>query len=439
MELTYEKVKSIILTVLVVTSVILTWSLWSFQPNVEELGNKSDTVKEVTLSNKKDIKDIVSIDQIIFNIEGNYYGTGFDKIDDLMSEISDWDFNTFYPVAPDQLDITSIADNNDSVQIMYPGEIPSELFASIYQLEGKEIPKFQFDRILIDFESFDYEYGNVYFISQDNKEVYLSHVSAVFFNEFRNAYFTEATQYNQYFPYPTSTGRKIYLPKDETKLAKNQYTINKLPVVKLKNALFSDPSIVERSIIDFGEEYTDGHNIMLVNNDNYTITYIDFSAENQDINTGGLLQKSVDFVNNHGGWTDDYRYVGLDKRRKTVNFRIYGPNGYPVFGETSSISKIEIEWASSGISSYRRNNFSLEQLTVNPVQTLESGYEALDKIRERDHFNENLLQDLTIGYRMTMNGKILSLEPSWFYLYNGNWESLMMNTGGGEQVGLEQD
>ena len=50
MELTYEKVKSIILTVLVVMSVILTWNLWSYQPNVEELGDKSNTVQEVILS-----------------------------------------------------------------------------------------------------------------------------------------------------------------------------------------------------------------------------------------------------------------------------------------------------------------------------------------------------------------------------------------------------
>ena len=74
MELTYEKVKSIILTVLVVMSIILTMNLWSYQPNVEKSGDRS-MVKEVLLSEKKDIKDIVRIEQIIFNLEGNYYGT----------------------------------------------------------------------------------------------------------------------------------------------------------------------------------------------------------------------------------------------------------------------------------------------------------------------------------------------------------------------------
>ena len=40
MELTYEKVKSIILTVLVVMSIILTMNLWSYQPIAEKSGDR---------------------------------------------------------------------------------------------------------------------------------------------------------------------------------------------------------------------------------------------------------------------------------------------------------------------------------------------------------------------------------------------------------------
>ena len=92
MELTYEKVKSIILTVLVVMSIILTMNLWSYQPITEKSGDRS-MVKEVLLSEKKDIKEIVRIEQIIFNLEGNYYGTlSTEKIDNLMKAISSWEF-----------------------------------------------------------------------------------------------------------------------------------------------------------------------------------------------------------------------------------------------------------------------------------------------------------------------------------------------------------
>ena len=79
------------------------------------------------------------------------------------------------------------------------------------------------------------------------------------------------------------------------------------------------------------------------------ITFIDpinpSAVESHETNTDGLLLKSINFVNNHGGWTDNYRFVGLEKGGTTVHFRIYGPDGYPVFGENDPISKIEIDWA----------------------------------------------------------------------------------------------
>ena len=62
MGLTYENIKSIILAILIVTSLLLTWNLWTYQPNYEEL-KKSKVVQEVSLSPKKDIKEIVKAEQ----------------------------------------------------------------------------------------------------------------------------------------------------------------------------------------------------------------------------------------------------------------------------------------------------------------------------------------------------------------------------------------
>ena len=39
----YEKIKSIILTLLVLVSILLTWNLWTYQPNYDTMEN-SNTV-----------------------------------------------------------------------------------------------------------------------------------------------------------------------------------------------------------------------------------------------------------------------------------------------------------------------------------------------------------------------------------------------------------
>ena len=78
----------------------------------------------------------------------------------------------------------------------------------------KMLPNFHFNKILIDFKSADYGYGNVYFISEENQQVYSSYVSATSLNQFSQDYFEEAKQYNKYFPFKTGSGRTIYLPEE---------------------------------------------------------------------------------------------------------------------------------------------------------------------------------------------------------------------------------
>ena len=197
---------------------------------------------------KRILKEIVRIEQIIFNLEGNYYGTlSTEKIDNLMKAISSWEFRSFNNLSLDEMDIDVKSESHDSMQIIYPGEIPMELFASIYKLDGKMPPKFHFNKILIDFKSADYGDGNVYFISEENQQVYSSYVLATSLKQFSQDYFEEAKQYNQYFSFKTGSGRTIYLPKGQTELVNNQYLFKKLPIADLKDALFSDPSIVEKT------------------------------------------------------------------------------------------------------------------------------------------------------------------------------------------------
>lgn len=49
----YENIKSIILTILVVTSVLLTWNLWTYQPTFERIEKEANTIQEVTIAEKK--------------------------------------------------------------------------------------------------------------------------------------------------------------------------------------------------------------------------------------------------------------------------------------------------------------------------------------------------------------------------------------------------
>ncbi len=63
----------------------------------------------------------------------------------------------------------------------------------------------------------------------------------------------------------------------------------------------------------------------------------------------------------------------------------------------------------------------------------------LEKIQAIESFQSSLLQDIKVGYKMNVNERTVSLEPSWFYLYDGKWQSLNEGGIGGEEIGLETD
>ena len=153
------------------------------------------------------------------------------------------------------------------------------------------------------------------------------------------------------------------------------------------------------------------------------------------------LMRSIDFINGHGGWTDPYRYVAMDVKRKSVKFRLYSVDGYPVFNE-SGMSEIQEVWGRDEITKYVRPNIALElPLTAEMVNvTLPSGSEALEYLKSRKSFKPELLEQLVLGYRMARNtdeNKLILLEPAWFYRYNQSWGQITKEDLGGLLHGLE--
>jgi regulatory protein YycH of two-component signal transduction system YycFG len=60
----YETIKTAILSILVLLSILLTWNLWTYQPNYATM-EKNNTVAEVTMSEKQEVKKIVRPDMVL--------------------------------------------------------------------------------------------------------------------------------------------------------------------------------------------------------------------------------------------------------------------------------------------------------------------------------------------------------------------------------------
>jgi regulatory protein YycH of two-component signal transduction system YycFG len=440
--MTYENLKSIILSFLVVGSVLLTWNLWTYQPNYETMENAS-YVEEVSIASKKEIKTIIKPGRVLFHYQGSHFGTEITgEIDKIIREMSKWNIHNVKNYTNKIEDFKNIVHGEGTVEIIFPEKVPLELYKTVLTFENKSVPNFSFDRIIINMDNLQKEIGTLYFVSYDNNEIYSSNVSGSSIVDFKRIFFKDSNRYPRYFTYEFKRDQVLFLPEAQTSMVKYKYYPDYLDSEKFKEALFADPSFVQKSLIPEGEEYTDGSSKMNVFYKENLLFYVNPMEESDfEGKSFEILQRGIDFINEHGGWTDPYRFVHMDEWNQQITFRLYSADGYPIFNENGMSEIIEV-WGRNEITKYLRPNFSLDlPLRTEMLEVLTpSGWQIIDFLQKQKEFNMDLLEELSLGYSMEKDPKesrLIVLEPAWFYRYNGKWGQVRLDYLGGERNGLE--
>lgn len=423
----YETFKSMLLVFLIITSGVLTWNLWTFHPKYEVSDEKH--VHEVSISDPKDIGDVIRPVKLLLHLESGHYGIVDEKkVGETLQELSSW---TFYDLgnerifSPDQ--VRALAQRENTLELIFPDLVPFDLYKGILRFEAEDLPLGAFDRLVIRWEEKDTEDGTAYFIASKEGKVYESHVN----HDYIQALFTrlerQDRQFPEFAPYELPDGRMKYLPAKETVMFRYQYYADYIEPNKFSNALFKDPTHVRKDVDSEGEKYNDGTSLMNVDHSTSMIFYvnpsqaIDASADNRDTD---LLKRSIDFINEHAGWTDNYKYFSMDPATQKTTFQLF-LKGYPVFN-FEGMSEMKLYWGKEEVYQYRRPYFSLDIPLPHPEKVnMSSGEEVMDTLLADPNIDINKLQELILGYKIFKNpenSKVIILEPSWYYLYDGSWE-----------------
>lgn len=443
--MTYENNKSIILTILVITSVVLTWSLWTYQPDYETINN-SNYVRDVVLSEQKDVGEIVAPEKLVYHFDFSHFGTTSNmEINRIIQEIDNWKFYDFEDVSEEIKNLPEFVHVKGNVEIIFPDEIPISLYKKVINIEDKKIPDFSFNRIVIDVENKTKEDGTVYFVQYGNAKthrVIASHIKSSSLKKFHNEFYSVSNQMTRYFAYELTKNRTMFLPENRTNIKSYDYYLELLNPEKFKEALFNDPSVVQKNVLSSNVEYTDASSMMEVDSDSMILAYINPVEETYSMDgSGDLLQKSIDFVNEHGGWTGLYKYETMDERNKKITFRLIDSSGIPIFNDNGLAEIVEV-WGKQEIYKYVRPimNLSVPLRTEAKEVTLISGREVVDFLQAKKGFKPELLEDLMIGFSLTRDSnepQLVKLEPSWFYRYNHTWYRINEAELGGVKSGLE--
>lgn len=414
-------------------SITLTFSIWTYTPKLDPI-DQSPTV-EIAIADKMDVEEIVKPYKLLFNFKEDMKGTtDSSEISFLMNTIRNWRISDIE--LEDTKFTTAKLDDylreENRFTLFYAGEVPLGIYEKFLNIEESSLEGISFDRIIVNW-NVEKSTANMHFISQQNELRYRAKIKAV--NP--EALIVRSQNYDAYVEAnPKRTTRFIAVPEQSLEIARNIFYERETSLSKFRDALFSDRNAVRRSQVGLNhEEFKDDHAIMSVDTTSKRLHYFHPVAESKEPGIPPLLlRKTIDFMNEHGGWTEEFRFTYMNAAARNVKFRLY-IHGLPVYSDTTS-TEIEQIWGDNRIFRYMRPYYTLD-LTL-PYETepeqLISGRDAADLLMKSADIDFQEVQEITPAYFMTHNTSLstFTLEPSWYYRIHNRWVRLLPTQLGGE-------
>lgn len=421
-----ETVKTIVLTLLVGFSLLLTFSLWNSQPNLDYISNHPEYVSEVDIGGREENKqELIQPGLIIFHKNDQFYGLT-DPLErlNIYDQILDWELDHFQT-----REVGRIPEHSEHVEIIFPTSLPIEVIKYLFETnESDQLPNWSFKRIFITFNQAN-SWLRVMFLSVDGTQIVEYVVKNTNAYNYLRSYANFEHQLDEYIQF--DEGREpIYLPAENVKMKNRSITIQTIDSYLLVNALFANPSNVRPNI---GEaSFSDGQRGMQILNDGRSIEFINpIHSNGEFMSPLLLLERSLEKINEHKGWTNDFVLVDIDILNHAIYYRMQY-EGYPVFSRMRDhdVALIELRFLNQELHLYKRPLFKLDNLLGGESIELPAGREVIDFLKVSEHYDQTKVTDIQIGYKIVYvegTSYSLTLEPAWFMKYRGNWVELRID------------
>jgi regulatory protein YycH of two-component signal transduction system YycFG len=444
-----EHIKTIVLTTLVIISLVLSYSLWSYQP-AYDLIQKQDYVQNVSIGSKEDYRDIIVPYELILHREDKHLVTNKEN------EIYTWyrllqknqitDLKNISNQTSEQ-QYENLTTTNNRIEYVFPVSVPIETLKRVLKIDSKRVENISFDKIVIDFSKEHQSESAIYFVNNNLKLIYQGKINVSSYRSAINKINEGTNNFEVYKEHKLENGKIVYLPIKRKTLNTIEFLTADIQVDKLKDAIFIDPANVRKENSESGDTYTDGTRLMTVSQFNQSITFVNpTSIEEANENADSLIQRSVDFINGHGGWTDRYYLTDINPMNNQVGFRLF-VNNMPVFKN----STISTQWGRDDLTTFKRPLYRLGYKGEESSIDLLSGDELIRLINQDKMINKSLINGIFIGYETVYNtdesmenqfyrNSAIQLQPVWVIKYDNSYKKVEQNVlsrTGVKIVGLE--
>lgn len=436
-----EPIKSLILTFLVLMSLVLTFMIWSYKPDYPL--TEDPQVDGILMGDTKNMSSIIKPYRMLFSTEDGFSGTAtaIDPIIEYFNQLKPKSF-TFVNGNLSAEKVNEMIRVPNRMTMFFQSDIPLQTFQRVISVEETEFDEVVFNRLIMDWNTVnETQQAQLFFVSTNNGTVYRMDIEIEDIDEFNELFIVQPKSYvEEYVEKLRENNLSLYLVN--TPLDEFQYTYYtfELRSELLKNLLFEDTSIVEKTVEESEEVYTDSMSILTLNTQAKTMDYVDWGVESiAAISPYNLLLYTFDFINGHGGFTEDYRLASMNLQKHIVEYQLY-LQGYPVFSSTTS-TRISTTWGENRIHRYRRPYYLLDFNIDNEItgKQLDSGVDIVQYIERHTELDLSKIDDIVVGYDLIQNpdSRLFRLEPSWFAITGNTSKRIPIEWIRGDEYGLE--
>ena len=437
-----EQIKSIVLTLLVVLSVSLTFTIWTYTPTYKTIQHAP--VLNISIAEQQRVDDVIKPYKMIASREDNMTGSmsPFD-LERVVNVMKNWEISdlTLESNNLNAVGLNELIHTPDRYTLFFPDDVPFPVYDIILPFSITNPPENGFDRLIVDWNRTENGELKIYFASSKSKTLYSAIAGNVDMNLLKQKVVSPTAEFAKFTEIQRKGKSSLFVSAQDVESIRYTYYLKEIDTNRFREALFSDPNLIRQSPVGAtNEEYSDGTSLMNVNLLERTLSFVNPSAETfVPAVPSKLVFDSLDFVNEHGGWTDEYRFASINPDNQQIDYQLY-LLGYPVFSDETS-TKITAFWGDPGIYRYWRPYYTLDlSLPFDTViSTLPSGEKASRVMKNVNELDFNNVDEITTGYYLTRDNdqRLLILEPSWFYLSNNQWSRISSDVLGGGKFGLE--
>ncbi|TSB47515.1 YycH family regulatory protein [Alkalicoccobacillus porphyridii] len=437
--LCYERLKTWALIILVAISLLLTWRLWTYEPDIAD--QNSEAVEFHPIGEEKSVRDVVRPNKVVKHqadettivLESE---STFDQIYDRLLDAELYDIN-----------YSPRSDISTGIEIVFPDTVPMNMFMNLFsnnqESEEENFPLVGVDRLLLYEDTNGQAQLQVYSRTDDDAiqiGLSLSGSDVTRFLEEDNSV-AALTVNDANEDQSILTQQNIYIPAEPVEVNRQSYSTERVSTNDINRLLFPDTDSVRRYRQSNGElSYTDGSRIINLRDNENFMTYRNSSSTDSNSPRTSIPESSFDYINSHAGWTNDYVlswWRASSNDREYAVYRLY-MNDLPIYNikNSSDSMTLNVERNGSQTTNYIRPLLILDSSPINEVSImLESGEDLITRLQEGENVNMNTLRDVRIGYEMTDDEDqlgLVTLEPAWFILADNGWEKVSFTEEGNQ-------